>query len=76
MNRRRRDALRQSSAELRRIAMSIESIKDDEEYCMDNIPENLQGSYRYSAMEQNVDHLSNAVEDINFALEEIDVSME
>ncbi len=54
----------------------IQDVLDDEQYSLDNIPENLQESERYAKMEDAVDHLSDALESLNDAKDEIDRAAE
>ena len=68
------------SEEMESILSDIELVKDEEEECFDNIPENLQESDRYQAAEAAVDNLNAAydlwqeafesIEDITSSLEE------
>lgn len=67
------------SEEMEVILNDIESVKDEEEV-LDSIPENLQGSERYSITEESVDNLNTAfdmwqeafdnIEEIKSALDE------
>ncbi len=50
----------------------IESILEDEEEYMDNIPENMQGSERYETAETACENLQSAVD----AMEEVLSSLE
>ena len=52
--------LTQISEEMESILSDIELVKDEEEECFDNIPENLQESDRYQAAEAAVDNLNAA----------------
>lgn len=68
------------SEEMEVILNDIENVKDEEEEVLDSIPENLQGSERYSITEESVDNLNTAfdmwqeafdnIEEIKSALEE------
>jgi len=51
------------------VASIVEVICDKEEDCIDNYPENLQGTERYEKMEDAVDNLNEALEKIGEAEE-------
>lgn len=59
--------LSEAGALLFRAAGIVESVRDDEQECFDNLPENLQESDRAQAMESAVDLLYDALEDISSA---------
>lgn len=42
----------------------IENVKDDEEYALDNFPENLQDSFRGQGMQDAIENLEEAIEAI------------
>ena len=44
------------------LQQDIEAIAADEQYYLDNIPENLQGSERYEAGENAVENLEDAID--------------
>lgn len=50
----------------------VEEVRDEEQDSLDNIPENLQGSERYSAMEDAISDLEQAIS----AIEEADGSID
>lgn len=47
------------------IKNELESILYEEESYMDNIPENLQGSYRYQMAEDACDNIESAIDALN-----------
>ena len=53
-----------------------EEVLDEERDCLDNMPENLQCSDRYEAIEKAVDSLEEAVSDIESAAEKIEEASE
>ena len=68
MNKARRKILGKNADEIQKIITSLNQIKDsvddvgvEEQDAMDNMPENLQMSYRYSEMEEAVDAITDAV---------------
>lgn len=72
MNKTRRTSLRQAAGLLDRAIGIIRDARDDEQECLDNLPENLQNSERCEAMEAAVDHLEDALESIDEAKGHID----
>jgi hypothetical protein len=69
MNNKRREQLRKAAGMLDTAYATIEAMCSEEEDCMDNCPENLQESERYSQMESAVDSLNDAMEHIDNAKE-------
>ena len=61
MNSKRRDALRDITRLLQISEGVVSRVLSEEEDCMNNVPENLQGTDRYSEMEDAVDYLSDAL---------------
>lgn len=75
MNKSRRERLNAALVKLQQVEQSIDRIKDEEQDCMDNMPENLQSSDRYRAMENAVDHLEDAIESIQEAAGYVDLAI-
>ena len=71
MNKKRRESLGEAMTLLSKASTIVESVCDKEEECVDNYPENLQGSDVFEAMENAVDSLNEAVEKIGEAKEYI-----
>ena len=71
MNKNRRSRLRGIEEDLGRCLNLLNSIYDEEQECIDNIPDNLQDGDRYSDMEACVEALSEAVYDLEEALDSI-----
>lgn len=65
MNKARRKQIDDVIRKLDDLKMEIESILDDEQDYLDNIPENLQGSERYDIADEAVSYLSDASETID-----------
>lgn len=61
MNKGRRRNLIQASGLLDSAIVIIRDAARDEQECMDNLPENLQNSERYEAMDAAIDHLEDAL---------------
>lgn len=66
MNNKRRDLLKTALALLARASEIVSFALDEEQDCLDNMPENLQGSERYETMEAAIDYL----EDVESFIEE------
>lgn len=61
MNAARRREIKSIIEDIENVIESINDVKDDEEFAMDGMPENLQGSDRYAAMEEAADNMDSAV---------------
>ena len=72
MNRNRRKQLAEVNSMLSRAVSIVESVCEDEQDCLDNMPENLQFSDRYSDMEDAISNMEDAIESINSAIESVD----
>lgn len=71
MNNKRRTRLRSIEEDLSMALNLLNSIYDEEQDCMDNVPENLQDSERYSDMEACVEALDGAVYNLEEAIDSI-----
>ncbi len=67
MNDKRRKRLSEASALLSRASNIISDVLDEEQDCLDNMPENLQYSDRYESMEAAVDRLNDALSELDSA---------
>lgn len=72
MNKKRREKLSLAISTIARAEMIVDSVKDDEELALDNMPENLRDSDRASAMEDAIEHLGEALDHIRQAQNEIE----
>ena len=77
MNKLRRKAIQSIFDKLTELQEEIEAIKDAEDECRENMPENLHGSERYeqsetasSNMEEAIDYISSACDSLESVLEE------
>ena len=61
MNNNQRKQLEKISNRIDDLKIDIESIRDEEQDKLDNMPENLQGSERYSLMEDAISNLDDAL---------------
>jgi len=71
MNRDRRKMLNQAVLLINQAYRIVDNARDQEQDCLDNMPENLEYSYRYEKMEEAVDNLTDAVSGIEEVLEKI-----
>ena len=72
MNKQRRESIQKISDKLEEVKKQVdellqglEDIKSDEQDYLDNIPENLEGSERYTIAEEAIDRLDNAIDELN-----------
>ncbi len=75
MDNKRRSRLREAIGMLSNVTTTVESVCDKEQDCMDNCPENLQGSERFERMEDAVDNLNDALEKLEEAKEHIEAAI-
>ncbi len=68
MNNQRRKELRAALEEADNARSVIETCRDEEQECLDNIPENLQGSERYMVAEATMLLLDEAVDSLEVAV--------
>lgn len=71
MNNRRRANLLQLVPTLEHISEQLSCYSEEEQDCLDNMPENLLESDRCVKMEENVDRLADLSEQIDSVIEEI-----
>ena len=64
MNKQRRSKLSEAIVHLDSALQIISDVRDDEQDALDNMPENLQSSDRYSEMENAVDTTDEAIDEI------------
>ena len=64
MNKKRRETIKNIVSSLEKTSDLIQSVLDEEQDCISNIPDNLQGSERVEAMEEIVSKLDEAYNDI------------
>ena len=71
MNKERRTQIKQLTNELEDIKTKLKYISRKEEGILDNTPENLQGTDRYSESENAIDVLDDVVDDLESAIESL-----
>ena len=72
MNKNKRQSLRSAVEYLGKASDIVDDVLQDEEYCLDNMPENLQNSERFENMESAIDHMREASDMISSAVEELE----
>ncbi len=65
MNKARRKLIAETVSKLQAAHSVLENVRDAESDAMDNIPENLQESDRYSSMEDAVDVIDEAIDGLD-----------
>lgn len=67
MNKARRDLLKRAISALETASSYVSYALDQEQDCLDNLPENLESSERYEKMETAIEKLEEAIENIDGA---------
>lgn len=75
MNKIKRAKLKEAESFLIKAKSLISSVRDRERDDLDNFPENLQFGERYAAMENAIDELEDAIDNIELASESINNAM-
>lgn len=75
MDKKKRGRLKDAMNMLNSAATIVESVCDSEQDCVDNYPENLQGTDTFEYMETAVDSLGEALERIDEAKSHVQVAM-
>lgn len=71
MNEKRRKLLKKAVNELEKASSIVDAVSEEEQNCLDNIPDNLQESEMSYRMENAIDCLQDAIEDIENAIEKV-----
>ena len=64
MNKQRRSKLTEAIGHIDSALQIISDVRDDEQDALDNMPENLQSSDRYSEIENAVDTMDEAIDEL------------
>ena len=72
MNNKRRAKLKEIRERLSDLRSAIQDIRDDEDECLSNLPENLQEGDKGSTMQECIDYLEYAGDQIDDAVENLD----
>lgn len=75
MDDKRRSKLKEALSVLSGVSNIVNTICDKEQDCVDNYPENLQGTDKFEQMENAVDSLNDALEKIDDAKECISLAI-
>lgn len=75
MDAKRRERLKGALNMLSNAAIIVEAVCEKEEDCLDNYPENLQGTERYEKMEDAAERLNDALESIETAKSSVESAM-
>lgn len=75
MNKSRRARLNSIINTLNELRSDLETIHDEEDEAMSNMPESLQESDRYCAMEEACDNMSDAMDAMDEALDALESAM-
>lgn len=76
LNNRKRESLKDVRMYLERASNIVSRVLDEEQDCLDNMPDNLQSSEKYERMEAAIEKLEEAIEQIDSAKENIDEASE
>lgn len=71
MNKERRTQIKKLTNELEDVKTKLKYILRKEEGILDNTPENLQGTDRYSESENAIDVLDDVIDDLESAIESL-----
>lgn len=74
MNNSRRKALRDISMLLSKAQDMLSGVSDEEQMCMDNMPENLEDSHMFQKMEDAIDSMDEAADNIEEAIRCIEMA--
>ena len=76
MNKQRRKEIMEIITELENIKSKLESVKSDEEFAFENMPENLQGSMRGEESQDAIDTLDTANDLVQEALDSLESAID
>lgn len=71
MNAKRRKVIDKLSAQIEEIKMAIDSLRDDEQEALDNLPDSLQETERGEKMESAIEALDYASDDLQECLDHL-----
>lgn len=64
MNRQRRQWLQNTIEAIENAKIELESIRDEEQECFDNLPESIQYGERGDAMQENIDEIDSEISNL------------
>lgn len=71
MNKVRRKKIKTIAIELKNINNELSKLLDEENYCFDNMPENLQNSFRGNNSEDAIEIMEESIEKIKEIIDEL-----
>lgn len=71
MNKQRRKQIKDIIKDMECCKENLQKILDEEQDYLDRIPDNLQGSIRYSDSEDTIDTMENCIEDLDNIIVEL-----
>ena len=72
MNKQRRNKISEIVQSLKATAEQLENVKSEEEYCFDNMPENLQYSMRGENSQEAIELLDEALENLEEVIDSLE----
>lgn len=72
MNKQRRMEIKNIIEELENIKTKLDNVFSEEQYAFDNMPENLQYSMRGEESQEAIDYMSEAVSNIEEAIDQLE----
>lgn len=76
MNKARRKSLQTAVAYIDKAIDIVRDVKYEEQWSLDNIPENLQNSTKYEAMEDAIDNLEDVIDSLKEAYHSAEKAMD
>lgn len=76
MNKARRKSLQTAVAYIDKAIDIVRDVKYEEQWSLDNIPENLQNSTKYEAMENAIDNLEDVIDSLKEAYRSAEKAMD
>lgn len=71
MNKKQRNELERIASLLEELKSNLETIRDEEDEKLDNIPDNLNGSDRYEDMMEVRDNLEEVIDDLDNTIDNL-----
>lgn len=76
MNNAKRKELKSAIDIINLAQRKIEEVMDEEQYSLDNMPENLESSNRYADMENSIDNMEDAISGLDLVVDSIEEAMQ
>ena len=75
MNNKKRKVLKRATKHLEEAASLMRNVIEEEQDSLDNMPENLEGSFRYTQMEDAIEIMEDSVDDIDGIKDRIELEL-